>query len=219
MAMPSSYRPRISPISLAVSPWAICVVLLSMNWACPPNCAIPASNEARVRVLEKKNSIARTLSSNRAWGWPRARRRLRSSATSMTLSISPLVHSWLVIRSRPRSPVRIVEPLSLGGAEDECEQGHAHHDPVERLLPVAGMTGGVDVLGQLVHPGERVEDDRVARSPFEQFPGDPVVVGGGGTFLAALIATLGVVRLDHRLHIDDVGLGDGVGDVIGLAEH
>ena len=71
----------------------------------------------------------------------------------MTESISPLVHSWLVIRSRPRSPVRIIEPLSFGGAEDESKQGHAHHDPVERLLPVAGMAGGIDVLGQLVHAG------------------------------------------------------------------
>ena len=35
---------------------------LSMNWACPPSWAMPASKEARVRVLEKKKSMARTLS-------------------------------------------------------------------------------------------------------------------------------------------------------------
>ena len=39
-----------------------------MNWAWPPSCAIPASNEARVRVLEKKNSIASTLSSQQGVG-------------------------------------------------------------------------------------------------------------------------------------------------------
>src|SRR3990172_7422977 len=178
MAITSLYRPRISPISLAVSPWAIWVVLLSMNWAWPPSCAIPASNEARVRVLEKKNSIASTLSSSRAWGWPRARRRFRSSAPSMTVSSSPFVHSSQVFRSRPRSPVRIVEPLSLGGAENQREQGHAHHDPVECFFPIPGMASGIDILRQLVHAGQRVEDDRVGTSLLEQVLGDPVVVGG-----------------------------------------
>jgi hypothetical protein len=33
-----------------------------MNCACPPSWAMPASKDARVRVLEKKNSIASTLS-------------------------------------------------------------------------------------------------------------------------------------------------------------
>src|SRR3990172_9378447 len=218
MAITSLYRPRISPISLAVSPWAIWVVLLSMNWAWPPSCAIPASNDARVRVLEKKNSIASTLSSSRAWGCPRARRRFRSSATSRTESISPLVHSWQVIRSRPRSPVRIVAPLSLGGAQHEGEQGHAHHDTIKGLFPVAGVVGDIDVLRQLVHAGQRVEDDRVSARLLQQLPCHPVVVGGRRPAAAGLLAALGVIGLHHRLHVNDIGVADHIGNVRGLAE-
>src|SRR3970040_2442944 len=121
-----------------------------MSWAWPPSWALPASNEARVRVLEKKNSIARTRSRRSGWAIPRARSRLSWAATSRTVSISSSVHSSRLMRSRPRSPVCIAG-LLFRRAEDEAQQRHAERHAVERFDPVALVTGLVDVGRQLVH--------------------------------------------------------------------
>ncbi len=68
---------------------------------------MPASKLARVRVELKKKSIASTRSRSRGWGMPSARSRFRCAATSRTVSISSLVQSDRLIRSRPRNPVCI----------------------------------------------------------------------------------------------------------------
>src|SRR5439155_16580636 len=180
MAMPSLYRPRISPISLAVSPWAIWVVRLSMNWACPPSWAIPASNEARVLVEEKKNSMASTLSRSSGCGIPSARSRFSWKATSSSVSSSPFVHSWKSMTSLPLRWVCISSTRpSVDRAEDGGQQRHPHDHAVKRLEPVASVAGVVDVGGQLVHPRQRMQDDGVRLAPVaQQLPGH--LVGGRG---------------------------------------
>src|SRR6266540_5233181 len=170
MAMPSLYRPRISPISLAVSPWAICVVFDSMNSACPPSWAMPDSNEPLVRVEEKKNSMASVLSLSNGCGMPRARCRLRSNPTSRSVSISSFVHSSNVMRSRPRRLVCMARLPLLDRAEDQRQQRHPHHHAVERLDPVPLVSRLVDVGGQLVHARERMQHDRAALGLLQQLP-------------------------------------------------
>src|SRR5437899_5510703 len=62
------------------------------------------------------------------------------------------------------------------GSEDQRQQRHPRDDPVERLEPVAGVPGGVDVGGQLVHPRQRVQHDGVALGLLhEDVPGDLVL--------------------------------------------
>ena len=58
---------------------------------------------------------------------------------------------------------RELHPL-LRDSQHERQQGHSHHDAVERLLPVAGVARRVDVGGKLVHPRQAVQDDRPVRS-------------------------------------------------------
>src|SRR6266545_3475340 len=128
-----------------------------MNWAWPPSWAMPASNDARVRVELKKKSIARTLSRRSGCAIPRARLRLSVAATSRTDSISSVVHSDSEIRSRPRNPVCIAIASLLGLAQDEGEQGHAQDDAVGGLDPVALVARLVDVERQLVHARQGME--------------------------------------------------------------
>src|SRR3970040_158500 len=188
-----------------------------MSWAWPPSWALPASNEARVRVLEKKNSIARTRSRRSGWAIPSARSRLSWAATSRTVSMSSRVHSSRLMRSRPRSPVCIPGRL-FRRAEHEAQQGHPEGDAVERLDPVALVAGLVDILGQLVHPRQRVQDDRAPPGLRPQELGrDAVGLGCPADLAAALHARLGLVGLDDLLHVDDVGLADDVGHGPGLA--
>jgi hypothetical protein len=54
---------------------------------------MPASKLERVRVLEKKKSIASVLSRSSGCGMPNARSRLSLNATSRTVSISSLLKS------------------------------------------------------------------------------------------------------------------------------
>src|SRR5260221_11873387 len=68
MAIPCPYEDRILPISLGVSPCEICILSGSRKTAWPPRRVIPASNELRVRVEEKKKSINRVLSSRKRVG-------------------------------------------------------------------------------------------------------------------------------------------------------
>src|SRR5260221_13516077 len=62
---------------------------------------MPASNDPRVRVDEKKNSIASTLSRRYGCGSPKARLRFKSQATSRTVSTSSFVKSRSPMKSRP----------------------------------------------------------------------------------------------------------------------
>src|SRR5439155_25527852 len=118
---------------------------------------MPDTKDPRVRVEQKKNSMASVLSRRMGCGMPRARSRLSWKATSRSVSISSLVQSSKVMRSRPRKLVcTCVRPLVslLDGAQDERQQRHAHHHSIERLDPVALVPRLVDVGGELVHPGE-----------------------------------------------------------------
>ena len=46
-------------------------------------------------------------------------------------------------------------------AHYQGEQGHAHDDAVEGFLPVAGPLGYVHIGGNLIHAGQRVQQDGV----------------------------------------------------------
>src|SRR5258708_32912371 len=78
MAIPCPYEDRILPISLGVSPCEICILSGSKNMAWPPRRVIPASNEVRVRVEEKKKSINRGLYSSKQVGRSNPRSSLMS---------------------------------------------------------------------------------------------------------------------------------------------
>src|SRR3990172_2445631 len=109
--------------------------------------------------------MARTLSRREGCGNPRARWRLRSVATSSTVSISSRVHSRRLIRSRPRRFVCIVMP-SLGRAEDERQERHPEGDAVEGFGPVALVSGPVDIGGGGGAPGGRGGGGGGGRGPF-----------------------------------------------------
>src|SRR5258708_37668187 len=108
MAIPCSYEDRILPISLGVSPCEICILSGSRKIAWPPRRVIPASKELRVRVEEKKKSINRVLSSSKRVGRSSPHFILRSEARCSTVSNSSLVHSCVLIKSRPRKFVFII---------------------------------------------------------------------------------------------------------------
>jgi hypothetical protein len=110
VAMPSLYRPRISPISLAVSPWAIWVARLSMNWSAAD--AVPLQGEG-----------------------------------DLDQRVDLLLGPFLEVDDVAAAQVSLHRFLLFDGAEDQRQQGHAHDHAVERLEPVAGMTGGIDVGG------------------------------------------------------------------------
>src|SRR5215470_7054118 len=109
MAIPCPYEERILPISLGVSPCEICILSGSKKIACPPRRVIPASKELRVRVEEKKKSINRVLSSSKRVGRSSPHFILRSKARCSTVSNSSLVHSCVLIKSRPRKLVFILK--------------------------------------------------------------------------------------------------------------
>ena len=111
MAMPCPYDERILPISFGVSPCEICILSGSRKIACPPRRVMPASNELRVRVEEKKKSMKRVLSSSRRVGRSRPHFILRSKASWRTVSSSSLVHSWVLMKSRPRKLVFMCCPF------------------------------------------------------------------------------------------------------------
>src|SRR6266581_282947 len=108
IAMPCPYAERILPISLGVSPCEICILSGSKKIACPPRRVIPASKELRVRVEEKKKSTNRVLSSSNRVGRSSPHFILRSKARCSTVSNSSLVHSCVLIKSRPRKLVFIL---------------------------------------------------------------------------------------------------------------
>ena len=86
-------------------------------------------------------------------------------------------------------------------------------DAVERLDPVAGVAGAVDVGRQFVHPRQRVQDDRVALGlGRQQLAGDLVRRRRQPVLGRRVDAGLGVVGLDDRLHVDDVGVRDALLD-------
>ena len=80
---------------------ADCVVVLSMNWAWPPSCAMPASKLMRVRVLVKKNSSASTLSRSKACGLAQGALSLQIPSHIQQRSISSFDQSCVLMRSRP----------------------------------------------------------------------------------------------------------------------
>ena len=59
-----------------------------------------------------------------------------------------------------------------------------------------------------------MEDDRVALGRVMTSCGDLVVRRREAVLIWRLIDGLRVVRLDHRLHVDDVGFGDHLVDVV-----
>src|SRR6202165_4720392 len=105
MAIPCPYEERILPISFGVSPCEICILSGSRKMACPPRRVMPASNELRARAGEKKKSMKRVLSSSRRVGRSRPHFILRSKASLRTVSSSSWVHSWVLMKSRPRKLV------------------------------------------------------------------------------------------------------------------
>ena len=121
------------------------------------------------------------------------------------------------MRSRPRRSGlhgRSPTPPRRGRARGAPSRSD---DAVERLDPVALVAGGVDVLRQLVHPRQRVEDDRAAlRLLAQQLAGHDVLRRREAGLAGPLDARRRVVGLDDRLHVDDVGLADDVADVAGL---
>ena len=116
MAMPLKYEPKMRPISLAVSPCEIWVVSLSMNAAWPPSCAMPASNEPRVRVLVKKNSMASVLSRNSGCGLPARYSFFSRAARSRTASVSGMEKSRSPMKSRPVRSMGFLEGMEVLGS-------------------------------------------------------------------------------------------------------
>src|SRR5258708_5763368 len=117
IAIPCPYEERILPISLGVSPCEICILSGSKKMAWPPRRVIPASKELRVRVEEKKKSINRVLSSSKRVGRSSPHFILRSKARCSTVSNSSLVHSCVLIKSRPRKLVFIEGPFYCSVAD------------------------------------------------------------------------------------------------------
>src|SRR5579863_7287233 len=103
--MPCPYEERILPISFGVSPCEICILSGSRKIACPPRRVIPASKELRVRVDEKKKSMNRVLSASSRVGRSSPHFILRSEASCSTVSSSSLLHSCVLMKSRPRKLV------------------------------------------------------------------------------------------------------------------
>jgi len=79
------------------------------------------------------------------------------------------------------------------------------------------VTRAVDVGRQLVHPGQRVQDDGVALGlGLEKLPSDAIGGRREALVLAPLIARHRVVGLDDRFHVDDVGVRNAALDVLFL---
>src|SRR5689334_23332824 len=105
---------------------------------------MPDSNDPRVRVDVKKNSMARVLSRSRACGSPNARLRFRSHATSSTVSTSSLEKSRSPIKSLPLKLVCIVGLLVFWSLVfDELRDGpviNIYESSYPTLSPVNSQT-------------------------------------------------------------------------------
>ena len=85
-------------VSLADSPWEICILSAVRSWAWPPSWVMPASMELRVRVDCSKKIMNRVLSGSSRCGSPSAKRFFRSKEVSNTVSRSFLLQSSSVMK-------------------------------------------------------------------------------------------------------------------------
>src|SRR6266702_3010866 len=168
---------------------------------------------------------------NPTWGpfpWPMATFHPSLIIDAMCQQVSPAAMYWsrtvwcsrsLISEFPPMATTAVLPPTPaslLRRAEHHGEQRHPHDHAVEGLDPVPGVAGAVDVLRQLVHPGERVQHDGVALGPVvKELPGHPIRLGGPSHLRASLFPRGRVVGLHHRLHVDDVGLGDDLVHAVG----
>lgn len=92
------------------------------------------------------------------------------------------------------------------------EEGHADVDAAVGLAEVGGARVGVDVRGDLVDAGERVEDDGVGLEEGEGVAGDEVDAAGGGVLLRGSEA----LALDTGL-VDDIYVREDGAEIRGVA--
>src|SRR5205807_7017600 len=120
--------------------------------ACPPSRVMPASKELRVRVEEKKKSMKRVLSSSKRLGRSSPHFILRSKARWRTVSSSSLLHSWVLIKSRPRRFVFILYcPFYLWSLFLEGERGFGDPHP-DRYVGHTVSSGDLNAQHTLPSP-------------------------------------------------------------------
>ena len=88
------------PVSLAFSPWPICVALGVSQMAWPPSWVMPVSKELRVRVDSSKNSMYSVLA-RRMWSCktPVAKSPFSLNARSSIVFRSSTVQSGVQMKS------------------------------------------------------------------------------------------------------------------------
>src|ERR1017187_4372653 len=101
------------PVSLALSPWEICIASEVRKCPCPPSCVMPASKEFRVRVDLSKNIRKIVWSGKWRCGIRPLNFRFRSEATSSITSSPVSDHSSVVIQSLPLKCACLVSVMSF----------------------------------------------------------------------------------------------------------